>query len=58
MVLDGTISVNLQPFQETHARRVRIADGFGRRAAGAGAHSTLPPNFADAVKMPAIYSTI
>ncbi len=50
-ILDGTISANLQPFQETPPAGYQSqTDSGGAQPHGAGAHSTLPPNFADAVK--------
>jgi hypothetical protein len=50
-ILDGTISANLQPFQETPPAGYQSQTGSGgAHPPAAGARPTLPPNFADAVK--------
>jgi hypothetical protein len=50
-IVDGTISANLQPFQETPPAGYQSqTDSGGAQPPGADARPTLPPNFADAVK--------
>jgi hypothetical protein len=50
-ILDGTISANLQPFQDTPpAGYESQTDSGGPQPPNLGARPTLPPNFADAVK--------